>query len=270
MRNKPDFERALPFVEAAFPTYHEFASATLADIVGNQALDGALVLTANTVDSVVLRNDGTGHFTIEPLPALVQAAPGFGIAMTDFNGDGFTDVYIAQNSFSPRREIGRWDGGVGVLCAGQRDGQLSVVHFRDSGLIVPGDAKSAVITDLNDDHWPDVVVGVNNANVAAFENRRASDRRMVAVRLRGQPGNPTGVGSRVTVVRSDGLRQTAEVQAGGGYLSQQSATLWFGFGSQAQVAEVLVRWSNGQTTLYTPPAGVTTITVHQPGAPVGQ
>jgi hypothetical protein len=36
-RNKPEFEKALPFVEAAFPTFHEFASATLADVVGEKA-----------------------------------------------------------------------------------------------------------------------------------------------------------------------------------------------------------------------------------------
>ena len=41
--------------------------------------------------------------------------------MTDFNADGFTDVYLVQNSYSPRREIGRWDGGISVLLlAGQR------------------------------------------------------------------------------------------------------------------------------------------------------
>ena len=62
-RNKPEVEKALPLVEAAFPTYHEFASATLADIVGEKPLAEALELTANTVDSVVLaqRWPGTLH-----------------------------------------------------------------------------------------------------------------------------------------------------------------------------------------------------------------
>ena len=81
-------------------------------------------LSANSADSVVLRNDGRGHFTVEPLPVLAQVSPGFGVVMTDFNADGFTDVYLVQNSFSPRREIGRWDGGISVLLAGQQNGQL--------------------------------------------------------------------------------------------------------------------------------------------------
>jgi hypothetical protein len=265
-RNKPEVERALPLVEAAFPTFHEFASATLAEVVGEKQLAEALVLTANTVDSVVLRNDGSGHFTVEPLPVLAQVAPGFGVIMTDFNGDGLTDVYLAQNSHSPRREIGRWDGGIGLLLAGRPDGQLLPVPFRESGLLVPGDAKSAIAINLNDDEWPDVVVGINDSEVAAFENQGFPGRRMASVRLHGRPGNPTGIGSRVTVTRSDGVRQTAEVQAGGGYLSQQSATLWFGLGANADGESVEVVWPDGKTTRYVPKPDELAISITQPGA----
>jgi enediyne biosynthesis protein E4 len=251
-RNKPEMEKALPLVEAAFPTYHEFASATLAEIVGEKPLADALELSANTADSVVLRNDGAGHFTVEPLPILAQVSPAFGVVMTDFNADGFTDVYLVQNSFSPRREIGRWDGGISVLLAGQPNGRLSAVPFAESGLVVPGDAKSAVVTDLNGDARPDVVVGMNDANVLAFENQGVPGSRVAAVRLRGRAGNPTGIGSQVTVIRSDGLRQTAGVEAGGGYLSQQSHTLWFGLGERAQISSIEVRWPDGKTTEHTP------------------
>ena len=42
MRSKLEAQLALPFVEAAFPTFHEYASATLADVLGQKALDQAL------------------------------------------------------------------------------------------------------------------------------------------------------------------------------------------------------------------------------------
>jgi hypothetical protein len=184
--------------------------------------------------------------------------------MTDFDADGFTDVYLVQNSYSPRREIGHWDGGISLLLAGQASGHLSVVPFGEGGLIVPGDAKSVVVTDLNLDPWPDVVVGINDEKVVAFENQGVMGRRMATVRVRGRPGNPTGIGSRVTVIRSDGLRQTAEVQAGGGYLSQQSATLWFGLDSAAQIDAVEVRWPDGKTTRYAPEPGELAVVIAQP------
>ncbi|HEY3394407.1 MAG TPA: VCBS repeat-containing protein, partial [Lacipirellulaceae bacterium] len=66
-RNKPEFEKAVPSVEVAYPSFHEFASATLAEIFGEGELASATQLIANFADSAVLRNDGRGHFTFEPL-----------------------------------------------------------------------------------------------------------------------------------------------------------------------------------------------------------
>jgi hypothetical protein len=186
--------------------------------------------------------------------------------MTDFDADGLTDVYLAQNSYSPRREIGRLDGGISVLLLGQEDGRLAAVPFRQSGLVVPGDAKSVVINDLNGDDWPDVVVGVNDSEVLAFEHQRVEGRRLAQVRLVGRAGNPTAAGARVTVTRSDGRKQTAEVHAGSGYLSQQSPSLWFGLGSNARIASIDVRWPDGQSTRHTPKAGELSIKLSQPSA----
>jgi hypothetical protein len=186
--------------------------------------------------------------------------------MCDFDADGFTDVYLVQNSFSPRREIGRWDGGISVLLTGSTDGRLSPAPFVASGLVVSGDAKSAVVTDLNGDAWPDMVVGVNNSDVMAFENQGVPGRRQAVIRLRGRAGNPTAVGSQVSVTRDDGVRQSAEVQAGGGYLSQQSWALWFGLGEGAQIDAIEVRWPDGKSTRHQPESSETNIVITQPAA----
>ena len=156
------------------------------------------------------------------------------------------------------------DGGMSVLLLGGEDGHLTAAAAIESGLIVPGDAKSLVAPDVNQDGWPDVVVGMNDAPVMAFENQKVAGRRMASVRLVGRSGNPTGVGSRVRVERSDGWSQTAEVQAGGGYLSQQPATLYFGLGRDNQIVAVEVRWPDGQLTRYTPKPGELEIEIRQP------
>jgi hypothetical protein len=135
---------------------------------------------------------------------------------------------------------------------------------RESGLILPEDAKSAVISDINGDGLPDIVVGINDSNVIAFEHGGVKDRRILSVRLKGKSGNPTAVGARVTVVRDDGLRQTAEVAAGGGYLSQQSPTLWFGLGPAAAAESIEVRWPDGKSSRHTPRPDDATITIAQP------
>jgi hypothetical protein len=186
--------------------------------------------------------------------------------MNDFNADGYSDAYLVQNLFSTRREIGHWGGGVSLLLVGNGDGQLTAAPPYESGLIVPEDAKSAVVTDLNGDHWPDIVVGVNDSKVIAFEHQQVANARIASVRLNGRPSNPTAIGARVTVERSDGIRQTAEVQAGSGYLSQQSQAHWFGLGPTAQIASVEVRWPDGESTRHPPRVDESAITISQPGS----
>jgi hypothetical protein len=265
-QNKTALERAIPAIETEFPTFEAFASATLDQLVGGDALKKALMVEANTVDNVLLRNDGKGHFTVEPLPTLAQVSAGFGVVLSDFNGDGHSDAYLAQNSYAPRREVGRIDGGLSLLLTGDKDGHLVVVPPRQSGLVVPGDAKSAVATDLDADGWPDLVVGVNDAELMAFENRHPGQARLASVRLRGPRGNPTAVGARITLRRSDGLSQTAEVAAGGGYLSQQSASQWFGLGEDANIADIVVRWPDGKESKHTVQPNELEIDIAQPNA----
>jgi hypothetical protein len=72
---------------------------------------------------------------------------------------------------------------------------------------------------------------------------------MAAVRLRGGPGNPTAIGARVTVLGEDGRSQTAEVYAGGGYLSQSTSVLHFGLGDGKR-ATAKIRWPDGHTSTH--------------------
>ena len=73
-----------------------------------------------------------------------------------------------------------------------------------------------------------------------------------SVALRGRPGNPTAIGSRVTVKLGDGTTQSAEVHAGGGYLSQSTSGLTFGLGERARITSIEVRWPDGRVTTHEP------------------
>ena len=93
-----------------------------------------------------------------------------------------------------------------------------------------------------------LVIGINDGELVTYENRGSAGNRVLTVRLAGHSGNPTAIGSRVTLELSDGRSQTAEVHAGSGYLSQSSATLTFGLGSTATAQLVTVRWPDGTTS----------------------
>ena len=240
---------AMPFVAEKFPTFHAFAIADLEKIYTPKCLDEALVVKATDLRSGVLINDGQAHFTFRALPAAAQVSPCFGAALTDVDGDGLVDLYVVQNFYGPQRETGRMDGGLSMLLRGNGDGSFEAIWPNRSGLVVPEDAKSLAITDLNGDGWPDFVIGVNDGPVQFYENQGTSGNNNLRVRLVGWAGNPTCVGARVTVTLSNGIRQTSEVAAGGSYLSQSSPVLTFGLGREGKADRVEIRWSDGQTTL---------------------
>lgn len=262
VRGRSCSSASMPFIKEKFGNYHEFALASLQDIYTPDCLAKAHRFAATALESAVLLNDG-GRFRWRALPRMAQTAPSFGAAIADVDGDGKPDVYLAQNFFHPQIETGRMGGGVSMLLRGRGDGEFDAVLAGQSGLVAPGDSKSLTTADVNGDGALDFVVGVNDGPVQAFERRPVTTNRTIAVRLSGAAGNPTAIGSRVAVHLDDGSRQTAEIQAGSGYLSQSSPTLAFGVPQGRRVAKIDVAWPDGSTSSTTPKHEETFIPIAQ-------
>ena len=250
LRGKSCSTNAMPFLEEKFTSYKGFALASLQDIYSPACLDSARRYSATTLESGILLNDGTAHFEFRPLPRLAQAAPSFGVAVTEVDGDGNADMYMVQNFFSPQPETGRMDGGLSLLLTGNGDGSFDVIQPARSGLLLHGDAKGLAVTDINADGWPDFVVGVNDDAVVSFQHQQTSANRVLNVRLVGPWGNPTAIGARVTLQRNRGPPQVAEVQAGSGYLSQSTATLTFGLAAGDTVQQIEIAWPDGSRSVH--------------------
>lgn len=156
------------------------------------------------------------------------------------------------------------DGGLSLLLTGSKDGILTPVWPQQSGLVVPGDAKSLTATNLNDDGWVDFVVGVNDGAMIAFENQGFPDSRVARVDLQGVLGNSAAIGAPVTLQMDDGSQQTAEIHAGSGYLSQSSQALVFGLGAVHRAEQISIVWPNGQTTTAVPQPGERKLIIRQP------
>jgi hypothetical protein len=235
----------MPSLARKFPTYRSFASSLLPEIYGQQRLEGAMELKANHFESGVLLNDGKARFTWRALPRLAQASPGYGVVAGDFDGDGRVEIHAVENLFTREPETGLWRGGIGVSLEANDQGLLDLVEPARTGLVIAGDAKGLAVCDIDGDGWPDLAVTQNNDRLLAFRNRGASGKKPLAVQLRGPPGNPTGAGARVTVTHADGRRESAEVYAGSGYLSQSTPVLYFGRG-RSPIRTVTARWPDGR------------------------
>jgi len=261
---------AMPVVKERTPTYHDFAGATLDQIYTPQSLQEAQVLSAGQLASGVLINelsspDGEPRFVFRPFDRIAQASPGYGVVVSDLNGDGAADVYFVQNFSHREPETGRWEGGLSQLLLGDGRGGFTPIMPDQSGLLVPGDGRGLTICDVNHDGRPDLALTLNEGSLSAFINN--STESFLTVTLQGRPGNPSAAGARVRIVGPDAVaRQCGEVCAGSGYFSQSVPHLYFGLGREAGevVVELEVRWPDGSTSTHSTGPGQRHITIAQP------
>ncbi|HEY8995629.1 MAG TPA: CRTAC1 family protein, partial [Lacunisphaera sp.] len=170
------------------------------------------------------------------------------VVTLDLTGEGHPDIALVQNSHAPTPSLGRFTGGLGLVLLNDGLGNFQSLDPAMSGLVVPGDAKALVVTDLNQDGWPDLVASRNDQPALGFRHHGLAGRRPLRILLQGPPGNPTGIGARLTLTLADGSAQTAAISAGGGYYSQSSPAVCFSYPATSTPRSLAVSWPDGHTS----------------------
>jgi enediyne biosynthesis protein E4 len=117
------------------------------------------------VTHLVYRNNGDGTFTDVSAKSGVAAAPGkgLGIAINDFDRDGWPDLFIANDSFPQQLFRNKRDGTFEEI------GLIQGVAYDDDGHAFAG--MGADFQDYDNDGWPDVFVNaLANQRYGLFRN----------------------------------------------------------------------------------------------------
>lgn len=175
----------------------------------------------------------------------------------DYENDGDDDMYLANG----------WKRGMG----GPERNQFFLNHngyyyHMDTGSpeSFPGDSRSFVYFDMDDDGDLDLIVNNFEDKAKVFRNEQKSRNRWLKLRLRGGADNRNGVGAKITV-RAGELVMRKHVTCGLGYLSQEPEILHFGLGQNDSVDEILVEWPNGTRRAVSDVATNTLLTIEQEG-----
>jgi len=203
----------------------------------------------------------------------------------DFDHDGYPDIYVANgyisgvdrldvSSFFWRQVVGyspatetsaesyergwnainelirsdsTWNGYErNVVYRNNRDGSFSEVSGV-VGLDLQDDSRAFALADLDHDGRLEIALKNRTApQLRILRNDSSELGRSIAFRLEGTKGNRDAIGAAVTLEVA-GLRQTKQLQAGSGFLSQHSKELFFGIGKEEGRIHANIRWPSGLT-----------------------
>jgi hypothetical protein len=144
VQGRDDILKQMISLKKKFTNYKSYATATMDEVLSSEQRQGALRLKANMLKSCYLRNDGSGKFTLIPLPIEAQVAVLNGMQTGDFDGDGSLDVVINGNDYGTDVSIGRYDALNGLMLKGDGKGNFKPLSILQSGIYIPGNGKALV------------------------------------------------------------------------------------------------------------------------------
>jgi hypothetical protein len=255
-RGRRPLTMAFPQLADRFPTHAAFAAASLPAVFEAIGVK-ASVVEAVELASVVLLNRGDALEAVR-LPMEVQLSPVFGVSVADIDADGREDLLMGQNFFGMRMEWPRTDAGRGCVLRGDGRGGFAVLSARESGVLVHGEQRGAAVADMDGDGRVDWVDTQEGTSTRVFRNLTPSPG--LRVRLKGSPGNPSGIGAVLRAMGPTGPGAAREIHGTSGQGSVDASGMVLG----GDVRAVRVRWPGGRETDTPVQPGVRAVEVSAP------
>lgn len=114
-----------------------------------------------------------------------------------------------------------------------------------TGLDFLEDSRAFALADIDHDGRLEVVLKNRNApQVRILHNDMREIGASICFHLRGTKSNRDAIGAAITV-ETKGKRQTKYLQAGSGFLSQHSKSMFFGLGDASEPVRAQIHWPSG-------------------------
>ena len=163
VRGRECSSEQMPFIAEKFPSFHEFASASLEDIYSTEKLENAQHFQVNIMESIYLENLGQGAFKVRPLPAEAQISVITDFLVQDFDKDGISDVLVVGNKYETEVETARYDASIGLVLKGKENASFEATSSIKSGFAIRGNMRSAQLIRIQ--NKPTIVVAINDGQL---------------------------------------------------------------------------------------------------------
>ncbi|MDP6891795.1 MAG: FG-GAP-like repeat-containing protein [Verrucomicrobiota bacterium] len=248
---------ALPPIRENILTFESLGKSNVRNAFGS-SVEKTAYLDVVEFRSGIFINKLNAPMEFIPLPAKAQLTASFGVAVEDFDGDAFQDVFLAQNFFATNPEYSRSDSGRGLLLKGNGNGGFRAVSSIDSGIKIYGEQRACATSDFNQDGRIDLVVGQNSEITKLFLN--SNGKPGVRIRLKGNMRNPYSIGAKISSTNPKFIK---EIQSGSGYWASNSTTVVFPKIDRDNIVEVT--WPDSKKVKYVISAKSKSVELHMDG-----
>ena len=147
-----------------FPNYESFQNASIQDMFGPDGLNDITPLEVNTLETILLINEGNFKFKKHKLPIKAQLSPIYAIEAFDFDGDNDIDILMGGNLFSVKPQVGRYDASYGVYL--ENKGNLEFKTYQENlGFTIFGEIRDIKLDPIKEQFY----VTRNNDSLATFK-----------------------------------------------------------------------------------------------------
>jgi enediyne biosynthesis protein E4 len=156
-----------PWLKKKFLYYRDYAVADLGSIFTADQRVGMQELKARHLKNCWLENSN-GKLTIHELPVPAQFSPIQNAMLTDINQDGQKEILAVGNFYPFRVQLGREDGGTGILIQWDKKAGKLTESRLNKGVFIDGDIRDAlqVQTAAKDNL---IIVSKNNDSVQVIK-----------------------------------------------------------------------------------------------------
>ncbi|MBT8235101.1 MAG: VCBS repeat-containing protein, partial [Bacteroidia bacterium] len=165
VRGRECSSQQMPFIKSKFPSYKEFAQASLEDVYGDK-LNESYEKEVTEFQSVLLINKGNMEFQKVILPIEAQMIPVLTMATTDLNKDGYEDLILAGNIYETEVETPRLDALSAVVLLSNQKGGYNSLNHSISGIYLHGNVKSIALVPFEKKQL--LVAAQNNETIRAY------------------------------------------------------------------------------------------------------
>ena len=221
--------------------------------------DGWLDLTVTNYaqqTNTLYHNDADGFFTdataTTKTAQLTYPYLGWATAFTDYDNDGYQDLFVANGHLHENlAELGQQGtyGQRNLLFRNNYNSTFTEVsEALGPGMKLEDVSRGATFADYDSDGDIDIVVTNSNTAPRLLRNDGGNQKNWLQIRLIATKGTTDAIGARVKITTGE-LTQTREVKSGDGYLSQRDLTLHFGVADYAQIDSIEIQWQSGTKQL---------------------